>query len=73
MSDDGKVLSEVQHIRQDIRKIEQHLGRLNGTVKENCTAIAVLKATAITWNSVKFGAVIGGIIALVAVAVNLLT
>ena len=73
MTDDSAVLAELGHIKDDTSAIKEKLKELNGTVKENCTSIAVLKATALTWNSVKFGAIIGGVIAVVAVAVNLLT
>ena len=66
MVDDSAVLAELGHIKDDTSAIKKQLRELNGTVKENCTSIAVLKATVITWNSLKFGAIIGGVVAMAA-------
>jgi len=67
MADDAAILAELGHIKDDTGAIKAQLKELNGTVRENCTSIAVLRATVITWNSLKFGAIIGGVVAVAAI------
>ncbi len=60
------ISSQLDRIEQDVGEVKTQLKTLNGTVQDNCTEIAVLKATALRLDAVKIGAIIGGVLTVMA-------
>ena len=65
-SDTKVILTRLDSIQSDVTEIKVRLGTLNGTVQQHCTAIAVLKATSLSLDGIKFGGIIGGAVVIVA-------
>ena len=60
------IVNQLNRIEKDVAEIKTQLRTLNGTVRTNCTEIAVLRATALRMDAVKIGAIIGGVLMVMA-------
>lgn len=65
---DGRViLTRLDSIQSDVKDIKQDLRSLNGTVRENCKEIAILKVTSLRVDAIKISAIIGAVVVLAGV------
>ena len=65
-SDTRVILTRLDSIQSDVTDIKNSLQRLNGTVRENCQDIAVLKATSLSISAIKISSIVGGVVVVVA-------
>ena len=57
---------QLDRIEKDIDEVKTELRGLNGTVRENSMEIAILKATSLRLDAVKIGAIVGGVLMVMA-------
>lgn len=57
---------QLDRIEKDVGEVKQQLRTLNGRVRDNCTEIAVLKATSLRFDAIKIGTIIGGVLVVMA-------
>jgi hypothetical protein len=57
---------QLDRIEKDVGEVKEQLRTLNGRVRDNCTEIAVLKATSLRFDAIKIGTIIGGVLVVVA-------
>lgn len=57
---------QLDRIETDVKEVKDQLKSLNGRVRDNCTEIAVLKATSLRFDAIKIGTIIGGVLVVVA-------
>ncbi len=60
-SDTRVILTRLDGIQSDVTDIKLSLRTLNGTVRENCQDIAILKVTSLRVDAIRVSAVIGGV------------
>lgn len=65
-SDVGVLKPQLDRIEADVGEVKQQLKQLNGCVRANQMDIAILKATSLRLDAVKIGAIIGGVLMVMA-------
>jgi len=60
------ISNKLERIGADVKEVRDQLRTLNGTVRDNCTEIAILKATALRLDAMKISAIIGGVLVVMA-------
>lgn len=65
-SDVRALKPQLDRIEKDVGEINQQLKSLNGCVRANQMDIAILKATSLRLDAVKIGAIIGGVLMVMA-------
>ena len=67
MADEGQILTRLDHIAGDVREIKDTVKAMNGRVRENEKAIAVLSETCLKLNVIKMSAIVGAVVIVIGV------